>query len=662
MAAQEITVILKGEAADLVRAFNEAGNAAKKTTSVFQKTEKELKTISDFRGFRSNLIKQRDALASNETQLSSFNRKIAQTEATISRMSNVGLRNNVAALGRASMATKRFASASGSANFAILGLSQGVQDLPFGFIGIQNNIPMVIRAFSQLKQETGSTKKAFSSLGKSLMGSGGLFLGVSLLITGITLLTQKYGSLGNAIKAIFGTFNEADQIQTSLNKAFEDSKEPLSQTIKNVVSLKEKVSLAKDELIKGETVIKQYNDTIGKTAGKVDTLNEVEKKLIDRGDDIIKLTLKKSVAQNILAQATSARAKAEIMAANKFKGVGGVFNAIFQGAKSSLFGGLFSNPLSGLTKQISTPLEKASTLMDLYKKKMKEVAEFAKNAGLNLFPNSKNNLNNSKETLSVLEKLADQIRIIKENANIFGGATARPGFVSPQQVSIINAYADALKQLIQDGKEGTQVFSQLRNTLVGMTNAIAPIEVLRPDFAGARQQNIEEGTSKIVYLDDTREKIEAVTKATTDWGQAANIVGGVLENVFSVVANGKNVLDSLAKSAQRLIVKLTAAAAAAALISLIPGAGGFLSLFGKISGIPFGGAHANGAFVNSPQLAIIGDDNTGGEWVLNQHQISALISNVSGGSKEIRVTGEFIQRGNDLVAVVDTTKEMNKIF
>src|SRR5699024_5073082 len=118
----------------------------------------------------------------------------------------------------------RFSKSSGTANFAVLGLSQGLQDLPFGFIGIQNNIPMIIRSFSQLRQETGSTRQALKGLGNALLGSGGLFLGTSLLISGITLLTQKYGSLGNAWDVLTGKASALYNKQKQLNKAFENAR------------------------------------------------------------------------------------------------------------------------------------------------------------------------------------------------------------------------------------------------------------------------------------------------------------------------------------------------------------------------------------------------------------------------------------------------------
>ena len=48
-----------------------------------------------------------------------------------------------------------------------------LQDAPFGFIGIQNNLNPLLESFQRLKAETGSTGGAFKALSKSLLGPAG---------------------------------------------------------------------------------------------------------------------------------------------------------------------------------------------------------------------------------------------------------------------------------------------------------------------------------------------------------------------------------------------------------------------------------------------------------------------------------------------------------
>ena len=57
---------------------------------------------------------------------------------------------------------------------SLVDLGRVVQDAPFGFIGIANNLNPLLEGYSRLKTETGSTKGALSALASSLVGGGGL--------------------------------------------------------------------------------------------------------------------------------------------------------------------------------------------------------------------------------------------------------------------------------------------------------------------------------------------------------------------------------------------------------------------------------------------------------------------------------------------------------
>ena len=87
---------------------------------------------------------------------------------------------------------------------ALTSLSLVAQDLPFGFIGIQNNLPGVISSFGELTREAGGVGGALKQLGSALIGPAGLFLAFSVVTSAVTALTMKYGSFGAAIDAIFG--------------------------------------------------------------------------------------------------------------------------------------------------------------------------------------------------------------------------------------------------------------------------------------------------------------------------------------------------------------------------------------------------------------------------------------------------------------------------
>jgi len=87
---------------------------------------------------------------------------------------------------------------------ALFSLSQVTRDLPFGFIAIQNNLPQVIDSFGKLTKDAGGVGSAFKSIGASLIGPAGLSFAFGAVISGVTALIQKYGSLGEAMNAILG--------------------------------------------------------------------------------------------------------------------------------------------------------------------------------------------------------------------------------------------------------------------------------------------------------------------------------------------------------------------------------------------------------------------------------------------------------------------------
>jgi hypothetical protein len=100
---------------------------------------------------------------------------------------------------------------------ALTSLSLVAQDLPFGFIGIQNNLPAVIQSFGALRAETGSVGGALKSLATGLVGPAGLFLAFSAVTSAITFAIQKYGSLGAAFDALLGVLPKITEEQKLFN-------------------------------------------------------------------------------------------------------------------------------------------------------------------------------------------------------------------------------------------------------------------------------------------------------------------------------------------------------------------------------------------------------------------------------------------------------------
>jgi len=124
---------------------------------------------------------------------------------------------------------------------ALMQFSRIAQDAPFGIIGIGNNLTATAEAFSALKNQTGSAGGALKAIGSSILGSGGILLGVSLLTTGLTYLAQSGLSVGDVIDKITGNF---DEFTRSIQKANEEAAKTSGSEIANLKAL---VSVAQDE-------------------------------------------------------------------------------------------------------------------------------------------------------------------------------------------------------------------------------------------------------------------------------------------------------------------------------------------------------------------------------------------------------------------------------
>ena len=86
---------------------------------------------------------------------------------------------------------------------ALTSLSLALQDLPFGFIGIQNNLPGIIKGFQDMGEEAKNGASVLSQLKGALIGPAGLYLAFSAVTAIVTKITLEYGSLGAALDALF---------------------------------------------------------------------------------------------------------------------------------------------------------------------------------------------------------------------------------------------------------------------------------------------------------------------------------------------------------------------------------------------------------------------------------------------------------------------------
>lgn len=181
---------------------------------------------------------------------------------------------------------------SAGATQVLSNMGRVVQDLPFGFIGIANNIEPLLQSFSSMQ---GGAKALFGALA----GPTGLIFGFSIVSSSIQGLILKYGSVGRAMDALISPSDALTTAQRDLSKAFEKAQGEAAGEIAKVNAL---LAVARDE-------------TQSKVARK-EAINELNK---EYDEFLPKLSLE-NINTQLVTDATN-KLTASILRQAKIKGI-----------------------------------------------------------------------------------------------------------------------------------------------------------------------------------------------------------------------------------------------------------------------------------------------------------------------------------------------------
>jgi hypothetical protein len=157
-----------------------------------------------------------------------------------------------------SKSTAGLKSSSNSAALALNDLSRVAQDVPFGFIGIQNNINPLLESFRRVKAETGSTSGALKALAGSLVGAGGLGLAIGILSSAFLIYQNGIMGFNRKTKEAKDSFDE-------FKKSLKDSATISSDATASV----------QDEILKVGVLAKVITDVNRSTAERKRALEEL---------------------------------------------------------------------------------------------------------------------------------------------------------------------------------------------------------------------------------------------------------------------------------------------------------------------------------------------------------------------------------------------------
>lgn len=126
---------------------------------------------------------------------------------------------------------------------ALMQFSRIAQDAPYGIIGIGNNITATAEAFTHLSKTSGGAGNALKAVASSLMGTGGILLAVSLVTTGLTLLSQSGLTMGDVFDKLTGNNKEYAK---SLTEVKEGTNSAVAAAGGEIASLRALASVAQN--------------------------------------------------------------------------------------------------------------------------------------------------------------------------------------------------------------------------------------------------------------------------------------------------------------------------------------------------------------------------------------------------------------------------------
>jgi hypothetical protein len=264
----------------------DATKSAAEIASITQQVEKLIEKKNGINSLGKTLVQAfvapENSIAGLDKRISDLNKKKINLDATksaaqIARLTQeieklILKRNNIEGLGQSVSKIGAFGEAgfnklqdsSRGARTALTSLSLVAQDLPFGFIAIQNNLPSLIQTFGELQRSTGGTGAALRQLGSALLGPSGIFLAFSAVTSIITIAVQKYGSLEAALGAIINKQSRYREEILKVNKSYEnfnkEKRDSLEISSQESASIQGSISKVKSLLSIVTDLTKSYNE------------------------------------------------------------------------------------------------------------------------------------------------------------------------------------------------------------------------------------------------------------------------------------------------------------------------------------------------------------------------------------------------------------------
>jgi len=478
-------------------------------------------------------------------------------------------------LKQVSTATQSFVTAQGKlvtgsnqAAQALTNVGRVAQDLPFGFMGIQNNLNPLLESFQRLKVETGSTKGALTALGSSLIGAGGIGLALSVASSAFLLFGDQ----------LFATDKKAQ----AAKKSIEDVTASIAKDAAQVEVLVQQYKNSNLSLGQRESIIKQLNNIAPEYfAGLQAETTSFEQLTKASNEYTASLTnqIKAKILGIQLEQVLTDKMKAQAEQA-KVLALQQDYNLRNKTGRTDATGsGELANKLKGYEKEENFLVNQIALLT-----KVKDLTK-----------QDKSSADGSSSNIAFKQPKVDP-RPLQEMVAVNAELKER--------LTLLSAISDQMQKQAQKEKE--KAFFNIGGVAPQKTQALAAFD-----------QKEAENKQRLLGIEQSRlDVIANLNNKFKEQRELAETIGGAFQNLFQNIANGANPFETLSNAVKQLVVDLAAAAAKMFLIKAImtainpaagaaKGAGGILgSLIGGIT--PF----ATGGIVSRPTLGMVGEAGT----------------------------------------------------
>lgn len=221
-------------------------------------------------------------------------RKATQQTSSIARRSTGAMASG---FGRASQNVK-------GTGTAVMNLNRIVQDSPFGVMGVANNIEPFIQSFQRLKQQTGSTTSAFTTLLKSAFtGPGALITIVSAAMAAITAIQMGLIDLGGSADESKGKMKALLDAVKELEGVIDRDLSLLDKTERDIQNMERAIELVKErQRLEEEITLAGISIGSGRTEAQKRHIQQLENEKTAINEMITEYSMMEGVADKSLSK------------------------------------------------------------------------------------------------------------------------------------------------------------------------------------------------------------------------------------------------------------------------------------------------------------------------------------------------------------------------